>query len=262
MVLSRLLKRRSQRKIKVPREVAEAASEHLLEMDEELERLSELPGLERFRETRRLPKEFLPTLARAMEAYDRYVDTIVSGAKLEVRCGEGCTACCHDVPTGVQAVELLAIYASYRDFDDFQELHNRACDLSDELYGLLAERAGDAKSVQSDSPVYQEAQLEFRRRRRRCVFLGEDDRCRVYDRRPVPCRMHFAITDPQWCWVDDPKAEDAVTPNFEPPEDMLVHMRKTAERLGLRDLSPSLYQGLAVLGGTVMKTKRIRVGRI
>lgn len=257
-MLSRLIRRRRRREIQVPREVAERASDHLLEMDEQLELLAAMPGLEAFPETQRVPEEFLPTLARALSAYDRYVQTIVDGAGLQVSCASGCSACCHDVPTGVQAVELLAIYATYREFADFEALHNRACDLADELYELLVERAGEARSVQSDSPIYQEAQLAFRRRRRRCIFLGDDDRCRIYARRPLPCRMHFSISHPDQCWVDHDAAEDAVTPNFEPPDDMLVHMRRAAKRMGLSQLSPSLFQGLAVLGGSVMKTRPLR----
>ncbi|PRP91456.1 Flagellin N-methylase [Enhygromyxa salina] len=253
------LLRRRKLGVSVSREVAERASDHLLDMDEALEQLAELPGLEDFKRTRELPAEFLPLWDRALAAYDAYVQTMTTGPRaLAVRCQAGCAACCHDVPTGVQAVELLAIYASYREFDDFAALHNQACDLSDELTALLASEAPGEAMVRSDSPEYARAQLAYRKSRRPCVFLDEDQRCRIYARRPLTCRMHHAITDPSWCWVDHDKAEDAVTPRLEPPSDILGHMKTIAARLDL-ELPTTLFGGLGLLGGQVMQTQPLTV---
>jgi Fe-S-cluster containining protein len=255
-LMDRLLRRRTQQ-LKVSRELAEAASDHLLEMDDRLEQLAELPGLEAFASTRVLPRGFFELWDQALAAYDRYLETMTGSGGLSVRCQAGCAACCHEAPTGVQAVELLAIYERYREFPDFAELHNRACDLADQLTALLAEQAPGEQQIDSSSPEAARALLAYRSRRLPCVFLGPDSRCRIYDRRPIPCRMHFAVTEPQWCEADDPHAEDAITPNLEPPADMLVHMKTIARRLGLDGLSPTLFQGLGLLGGQVLQTKRL-----
>ena len=255
-LMDRLLRPRTH-KLSVSREIAEAASEHLLEMDDQLERLAELPGLEEFARTRSLPREFFELWDQALAAYDRYLAVMTGQGALAVRCAAGCAACCHEAPTGVQAVELLAIYERYREFSDFAELHNRACDLADKLTTLLAEQAPGEKQIDSSSPAAARALLAYRQQREPCVFLGSDSRCRIYDRRPIPCRMHFALTDPQWCESGDPHEADAVTPNLEPPADMLVHMKTIARRLGLDSLSPTLFQGLGLLGGQVLKTQRL-----
>lgn len=34
---------------------------------------------------------------------------------------------------------------------------------------------------------------------RRCVFLGDDSLCRVYDERPLTCRRYFVTSDPKIC---------------------------------------------------------------
>lgn len=255
-LMDRLLRRRTHQ-LKVSRELADAASDHLLEMDARLEQLAELPGLEAFASTRVLPREFFEIWDQALAAYDRYLAAMTGPGGLAVRCGAGCDACCHEVPTGVQTVELLAIYERYREFPDFAQLHNRACELADQLTALLAEQAPGERQIDSGSPAAARALLAYRRKRLPCVFLGPDSRCRIYDRRPIPCRMHFALTEPQWCESDDAHAEDAVTPNLEPPSDMLVHMKTIASRLGLDSLSPTLFQGLGLLGGQVMQTQRL-----
>lgn len=260
-LLSRLLPRRGTTKVSVPPAVAERAAEHLLEMDETLERMAALAGLEDFRATRRVPAELFELLRTALAAYDRYVETIVAGAGLATTCQRGCTACCHDVPTGVQAVELLHIYLAMRELPDFVDVHNRACDLADELFRLLEARAGAGSVVQSDGPEYRAAQLEYRARHLPCAFLDERGACRIYEQRPIPCRMHFSLSDPAWCRIDHERAAQAVTPNFEPPDDALSHLRTAARRLGLEGLSPSLFQGLAVLGGSIMATERLGLDR-
>ncbi len=258
--MDRLLRPRTH-KVSVSREIAEAASDHLLEMDARLEQLAELPGLEAFAKTRSLPREFFELWDKALAAYDRYLAAMTGPGALAVRCAAGCAACCHEVPTGVQAIELLAIYERYRELPDFAELHNRACDLADKLTALLAEQAPGQTRIESSSPEAAKALLEYRRQRIPCVFLGPDSRCRIYERRPIPCRMHFAITDPQWCTSGDLHEGDAVTPNLEPPKVMLEHMKTISRRLGLESLSPTLFQGLGLLGGQVLKTERLVRGK-
>lgn len=254
------LRRPRKVELSLSREAADLASDHLMAMDDALEELAALPGLEAFAHTRKLPARFFELWDEALAAYDRYLELMSGPRGLDVSCKPGCAACCHENPTGVQAVELLAIYAVYRGFEDFAELHNRACDQNDELVALLAKEAPDRRAVASDSPEYQRAHLSYRQLRRPCVFLDGEQRCRIYARRPLTCRMHVATTDPSLCWIDHPKAGDAVTPHLQPPKDMLAYMKTIAERLGL-ELPATLFGGLGMLGGQVMQTRRLRIIR-
>lgn len=245
--------------IQMSAEVLDRASDRLLEMDEALEELLGLPGLERFGETQDLPREFFALWARALAAYDLYVDTMSEGLPTQIQCRKGCTACCHDVPTGVQAVEYLALYQAYRRLPDYEQLHNAAVDLGELLRAKLTEAGvSDTASLMSDSDDYRAAQLAFRNSRSPCVFLdGESGECRVYAWRPIPCRMHVSMSDPQWCWSDDERAADAQTPNFAPPQTAVDTMREIAVKLGLHHLSPSLFHGVTALNAQVMRHKPI-----
>jgi hypothetical protein len=69
--------------------------------------------------------------------------------------------------------------------------------------------------------------------------------------------MHVSVTEPDWCWVDHPRAAEAVTPNLAPPESIVAIMKQIAKRMDLVLLSPSLFQGLATLGGQIMNGGRI-----
>jgi Fe-S-cluster containining protein len=229
-LLQRLRGRKHASTLEVPPKVAEEASNFLLEMDEALEEITGLRGLDEFPRTRRIPPRTLPLWQKALGAYDRYVETMVRGSGLEVRCTLGCVACCHDVPNGVQAIELLNIYLVYREFSDFTAIHDRIRELSDS----------------GEQPP--------------CAFLDPSTkRCRIYEARPISCRMHVSVTDPDWCSVDHPKAADAVTRDVSPPEAILDIMKQIGDRLGLGHLSPSLLQGLATLCGEIMNGEKIEV---
>jgi Fe-S-cluster containining protein len=80
----------------------------------------------------------------------------------DLACGSGCADCCHTRPsiTGVEADAVATHVAALPD------------DARAELAALAA-RPVDPTAV-------------------RCAALGDDDRCRIYDARPVVCRSHGA----------------------------------------------------------------------
>ncbi len=256
--LGRVLRR--DRHLKLPPQAAEAAAEELLVMDEALEEISTLAGLQNVASSRKLPHGFLRRWKRALAAYDGYVKLILrhadGGKGLVVQCHAGCRGCCHDAPTGVQGMEYLAIYHRYRSFPDCDTLHNGACDNIDALFEEVRKVAPDATTLQSDDRTFQRAQLAYRTRARPCVFLDPGPgTCRIYDVRPIPCRMHFAVSDPELCWPGHPRAQDAVAPNLPPPESIVKTMKEIARRMGLDHLSPVLFQGVVQLGHETFQMK-------
>lgn len=87
-------------------------------------------------------------------------------------CGRGCAACCH-LLVRLHPAETEAIAE-----------HVRAAlpsAVREALLERLAEVATTAEGL--DAAAY-------RHRRIRCAFLDEDDGCRIYDQRPVVCRVH------------------------------------------------------------------------
>ncbi len=96
-------------------------------------------------------------------------------------CKKGCTACCHtQVSVTKDEAELLACRVGKDVLIDQERLERqaRAKDSSSEWYKLSYED-------------------------RRCVFLGSDGECQVYEDRPSVCRSNYVFSPPEDCLTKD-----------------------------------------------------------
>lgn len=93
-----------------------------------------------------------------------------------VSCRAGCAHCCHiQVDATGDEVELLA------------ELVEKG--LTIDMGALKVQAKAD------DLDKWRRLTKD----QRRCVFLGDDNRCRVYEDRPSVCRSYFVISPPDDC---------------------------------------------------------------
>ena len=242
--------------IRVTREAAARAAPRLKELELRLSELADLPGLEQFSEQGRLPRAFPEAVAAVFDAYDTFADELRAAIPLETTCASGCALCCRDTPTPVRGYEHLAIYHQVRPRKGFARLHDRAATLAGRFGDELVRASGGKTSVKSDSKPFLLARMAYLRAGEPCVFLNRKRRtCTVYDVRPLACRMHFSLDDPEQC---DPANEARPrTPNLAPPEPLVDIMRRVDRRLGLT-VSPVLPVGFAELGAHVMKGETIR----
>lgn len=90
----------------------------------------------------------------------------------EVKCREGCSHCCH-IPVHVTPAEAALL------------VHTGRMAINSDR---LREQAGMSDAQFMALPI----------ERRRCVFLS-DNRCSVYEHRPMNCRKHMVISDPIDC---------------------------------------------------------------
>ena len=81
----------------------------------------------------------------------------------------------------------------------------------------------------------------------RCPLLDDSNRCRVYEDRPVACRMFYALTEPEWCDVNHPKNAQAVNPHFEPAPVLRQILSAVSQRLGLDSLPSDLWSAVSTL---------------
>ncbi len=96
--------------------------------------------------------------------------------RAEVKCGKGCGACCHqNVDVFPQEAILLRAIAEH--------------------YDIEIDEARLARQAPKNPGTWR----ELSRDDRRCVFLSDDDACRVYEHRPGACRKYAVITDPDLC---------------------------------------------------------------
>lgn len=94
----------------------------------------------------------------------------------EVKCRKGCAACCH------VSVDIFTQEATF--------LRKVA-----EHYGIEIDEARLARQATKNPGTWRELAHEDRR----CVFLSDDNACRVYEHRPGACRKYAVITDPDLC---------------------------------------------------------------
>jgi len=93
-----------------------------------------------------------------------------------VQCRKGCAACCHvHVDVFPQEAQLLLMLAH----DD----------------GIEIDYARLARQATKNADTWRELSIEDQR----CVFLGEDRACRVYEHRPGNCRKYLVVTEPDLC---------------------------------------------------------------
>jgi Fe-S-cluster containining protein len=122
--------------------------------------------------------EFEPGTDRADVLHMLIDREIATGtAQVKVSCRQGCCGCCHyEVEVTRDEAALLA--AAVR----------AGCEVDRERLKVQAAR-------ERRSPKW----FEFWSADNRCVFLGEEGTCRVYDNRPASCRKHLVMNPPEAC---------------------------------------------------------------
>lgn len=94
----------------------------------------------------------------------------------DVKCAKGCAACCQlNVDITAKEAQLLAHWMGEQGIEiDEQKLERQAA---------------------ASPATWNQLAIEDRR----CVFLGEDRACKVYEHRPGACRKYLVATDPEFC---------------------------------------------------------------
>ena len=110
---------------------------------------------------------------------DRGRDT----ASESIRCGRGCSHCCHG-PVEIWPQEAALLVGTARE-------------ARLELDWARLER----QTRHSVDTWRQQAKADWA-----CVFLGEDGACRVYESRPNACRKLLVVSDPALCDPEHPAA--------------------------------------------------------
>ncbi len=239
--------------------VAQSASKHLDIMAAHLDKIIEADGLPRVKKAVPFPSWVLRQMELALQSYDRFLKTVIDEAPLMITCGPGCSNCCYDSPTGVRGLELLLVYNQYRRFSDFRQLHNGACDRWEMLRENLRQSTfRHVDELKTDSPQFRNGQLRYRRRKIQCMFLDDQGKCRVYSVRPIACRMHFSLDDPDHCEANHLRAKKAMSINLPPPSFIIERLDAIDKRLGL-DLTRVFYRGITELGSTILEGAHLKI---
>lgn len=97
----------------------------------------------------------------------------------KISCRKGCAFCCHTVVNTTQdEAHLLIAFAEELKYEINWPLV--------EEQALVSEKSED---------LY----FELPQEKNRCVFLGSDNTCQVYEHRPASCRKYFVVSPPEDC---------------------------------------------------------------
>jgi len=218
-------------------------------MQKALDAIAALPGLADIKDTKRVPRGFYGLCESFLEHYDHYTSTVREHMKLgnAARPGApgGCNAC-YEVPVGVHAIEALVIYRKIRPWKEFPKLAQSLADLAEQQFkAIQAEHHGkDPEKVRMGGKAVQKGRLAFAKRGVPCPFLDvEKQRCRIWDVRPLVCRMHHVLSDPSWSHPTHARYTEVAAKNLRPPLRMQVALAQLDKRMILQ-LSPILYAGI------------------
>lgn len=119
---------------------------------------------------------FSPGPERARAAH-RLINAPIQQSTVQPTCAKGCGACCHlEVEITKDEGELLAQVVE--------------AGVAIERRRLAVQAARTRRSADWGLPIQKDS---------RCVFLGDDQACRVYESRPAICRKHVVASDPTEC---------------------------------------------------------------
>ncbi len=236
------------------RRARKAAKSSIDAMQAALDKISGLPGIADIKQTKRLPRGFTEAIQELRTAYDGYFDTVrkfLPGGIEAKRPGEpgGCGAC-YEAIMPVMAVEAIDIYREIRPWRDFPKVAQSLAGQADQqIKDIQARHTGkDPERMRMTGKAVQEGRVAYAKRMQPCPLLDEGkQRCRVWDKRPLGCRMHLPLADEAGTRPSHegwPKAVKAH--NIRLPVRQQVAVRQLEKRLGL-ELNPFLSASMLQL---------------
>ncbi|MEM9454754.1 MAG: YkgJ family cysteine cluster protein [Myxococcota bacterium] len=236
------------------RKARKAAKIPIGQMQATLDKISALPGVADINQTKRLPRGFSEAVTELHTAYDEYFEIVrkfLPGGMEAKRPGEpgGCGAC-YAAAMPVMPIEAIAIYREVRTWRDFPKLAQALVEQGEQqIQDIQSLHTGkDPEKMRMSGKAVQQGRANYAKRMRPCPFLDEGkQRCRIWDRRPVCCRMHLPRTEEPSTRPDHegwPKAVKAH--NIRLPVKQQVAVRQLDKRLAL-ELNPFLAASILQL---------------
>lgn len=236
--------------------------EQIAEMRRRLEAVRDLPGLEEFRSTRRMPAEFFEDFNAALACFDRIIDFVLSydGTDRGIKCSKGCCNCCIDLVRGINTPEIVNIYRHVRGWPDARRIFEYFRESAEIFMNILGSKMGAGeKSIVGDDPRIEEAHREYNLKNRPCGFLDhETGSCRIYVVRPIACRYFFSMDPPEMCTPLSPRYFSRDTRTVHLPPEIHELLMQIGQRLGFRPLN-YLSGAFCGFAAEVMQTRAIEV---
>ncbi len=188
---------------RLPRAVRKATEPQVAAIQAALDEIAALPNLADIALTKKAPKGFYAAAERFAAAYDAYVEEVarLMGLGTATRPGtpEGHRGC-FEQPCPVTGIEGLLIYRKIRPWPDFPAVAKELARLGEAQFKEIQDRhtGKDAEQIAMTSAAVIDGRLALAQRGEPCPLLDPaTKRCRVWEVRPMTCRMHFNAGDPE-----------------------------------------------------------------
>jgi hypothetical protein len=231
---------------RLPRRARKAAREQIDAMQRIVDDIGGLEGIADVAKTKRLPRGFTERVDDLLTAYDRYLEVVRRELGLTDAVVPGTpegVGGCYAAPFGVSGVEAIAIYREIRTWKDFPQVAQRMGELGEQQFkDIQAGHTGkDPEKIRMTSKAAGLGRKQFAERKQACPFLDQArGRCRVWDRRPISCRMHLITGDAALADPTHARHEQVEVVNIRLPVRPQVALSQIDKRMAL-GISPFLY---------------------
>lgn len=128
-----------------------------------------------------------------IKSIDKAFGKISSDFPEEVKCKAGCSDCCHAL-FDLTLIESLYINSKFNEkYKDMEReiIIDRANKADREIHRIKRQAFKDQKNGSSDIEIMGKMSME----RVRCPLLNDDNKCALYDFRPINCRVYGVPTE-------------------------------------------------------------------
>src|SRR5690606_37221140 len=144
---------------------------------------------------------------------------------------------------GLSGVESLAIYREIRTWKDFSQVAQRLGELGEQQFKdiQVGHTGKDPEKIRMTSKAAGLGRKQFAERKQACPFLDQSrGRCRVWDRRPIVCRMHHITGDAALADPTHERHAEVEVVNIRLPVRPQVTLSQIDKRMAL-GFSPFVY---------------------
>lgn len=233
---------------RISRRARKAGQEHIDAMQRIVDEIGGLEGIADLGKTKRLPRGFSDRVDDLLTAYDRYIEAVRAELGITDAAVPGTPAgvgACYAAPFGVSGVEAIAIYREIRTWKDFPQVAQRLGELGEQQFkDIQAGHTGkDPEKIRMTSKAAGLGRKQFAERKQACPFLDKSrGRCRVWDRRPITCRMHHITGDAALADPTHERHAEVEVVNIRLPVRPQVAISQIDKRMAM-GLSPFVYAG-------------------
>jgi len=152
--------------------------------------------------------KYLEMLIRIRKnTYNSFVETLTSEGEM-ITCRKGCTYCCFEHMTVSVAHGIVIVDYLYKRKEllrqfvhNYEKWRHKGYIISDSIDRIRIQVSSSVMSIDRAMAAVGPLSARYVDINIQCPFLI-DNRCFIYDVRPLPCSGHYSVSPPDWCAPD------------------------------------------------------------